>query len=353
MAEGILKPGKRIKPFLELDAAKKLVEKLYDVKIKKISELDSYDDRNYKVETVVAYKEFGNQFVFKITNTLDSSIPGLIESINQVSLLAKRATNFKVPCPIPDKNGELVSRVKLGTSDEENAVRLMTFVPGTIINQVEYTEELLTQVGRACGELTKGLADFESQVLAERQTIWSLKSLDKLEQFLEPIKDEKQLSLVKTVMKRFNDKVGSVIDTFPSSIIHGDINEHNIVVDEVNGETKFSGFLDFNDSHKAPTIFDLAILCAYLTLDSHTIEPMLAPKYIISGYKSVVNISEPEWSILPICMLARFVQSVTLGTYSHQCEPDNEYLISTAKKIWKILDVMMDQDEDELLQTWR
>lgn len=52
-------------------------------------------------------------------------------------------------------------------------------------------------------------------------------------------------------------------------------------------------------------------------------------------------------------MLARFVQSVTLGTYSHQCEPDNEYLISTAKKIWKILDVMMDQDEDELLQTWR
>ncbi len=52
---------------------KDLIKKLYNFDVKQIKELNGYDDRNYYVMT-----SDSNEFILKITNSLESSICGLI-----------------------------------------------------------------------------------------------------------------------------------------------------------------------------------------------------------------------------------------------------------------------------------
>ena len=78
MSNDLLEPGKKIKPIIDLDSVKKLVENLFPFKVIKIIEIDSYDDRNYLIEIDPIFHEHGSEFVFKISNSLDTSCPGLI-----------------------------------------------------------------------------------------------------------------------------------------------------------------------------------------------------------------------------------------------------------------------------------
>jgi Ser/Thr protein kinase RdoA (MazF antagonist) len=52
---------------------KDLIKKLYNFDINQIKELNGYDDRNYYVMTCDS-----NEFILKITNSLESNICGLI-----------------------------------------------------------------------------------------------------------------------------------------------------------------------------------------------------------------------------------------------------------------------------------
>lgn len=48
-ADEILKPGLKIRPDVSADDARKLAERLYGIVSKEISELMSYDDRNFLI----------------------------------------------------------------------------------------------------------------------------------------------------------------------------------------------------------------------------------------------------------------------------------------------------------------
>ncbi|XP_053211425.1 hydroxylysine kinase-like [Panonychus citri] len=336
-----LEPGEKIKPNIDIDSAEKLVDKLFNFKVIKIIEIDSYDDRNYLIEIESDFHDHGKKFVLKITNSLDSSFPRLIEAVNEITNYVKSSTSLKVPYPIPDCNGQLVSRISLNSSlpEEQFAIRLLNFVPGTIMNQVDYTENILFQVGETLATLTKELKNFTNSVLEKRKTIWSLSSVDKLDKFLFAVDNDDHRSLISGVIKKFKQQVIDKIDEFPVSIIHGDVNEQNIVLDKVDtNRWSVIGLIDFADSHQAPTIFDLAILCCYVTLDSKLIDPIKAPGYVISGYHRVIQISDQEWNILPISIMARLAQSLTLGAYSYRENQGNEYILSSARRagqFWK------------------
>ena len=73
-----LKPGQIIRPELSQEDASQLVEKLYGVKVKSISEQNSYDDKNYMVQLQQTWNNphiktlWPHGYVFKVLNSMDS-----------------------------------------------------------------------------------------------------------------------------------------------------------------------------------------------------------------------------------------------------------------------------------------
>ncbi|RWS02853.1 hydroxylysine kinase-like isoform X2, partial [Dinothrombium tinctorium] len=349
----LLKPGVVIKPNCNELTAVDLVHRFYGFKVIELTEMNSYDDRNYLI-TVEERETNCNliQYTLKITNSLESSVPNLIEAFNEMGIYLKQ-NGLTVPYPIPSKDGKLLVRVRLSEKSEaENAVRLLTFIPGKLIREVEYTKPLLYEAGKLLAKLTNALEKFENDALKNRNMIWSLNNVPRLRSFLFALKDESRKVLVSNLIKEFEIDVLSKTHSFKAGIIHGDFNEQNLIVDKVGNEFKPYGIIDFGDCHFAPLVFDLAILCTYIMLDCKTMDPTEAPAYVIAGYTSLRALTDEEFSIIPLCIKARLCQSLVLGAYTYSQDPSNEYILSSSKTGWTRLQNIIDINETMLLQLW-
>nr|CAI5851914.1 unnamed protein product [Callosobruchus analis] len=172
-----------------------------------------------------------------------------------------------------------------------------------------------------------------------------------LEKYLYALNDNLKADLVNKIVKDFERRVLSVASNFKSGIIHGDINEQNIIVEKVNhDEYLLRGIIDFGDVNYACYLFELAIAMTYMILEAKDVE---IGGYVIAGYESVRSIPKEEFHLLKICIEARLCQSLVLGAYCSLREPDNSYIISTAVKGWEILNKLRNYPEDRLLERWR
>ena len=77
-ASTVLQPGQYIKPKITMAQATSLVERLYGFTVGHVSELNSYDDRNF-LFTVKSKEQGSNidddlskKYIFKVLNSMDS-----------------------------------------------------------------------------------------------------------------------------------------------------------------------------------------------------------------------------------------------------------------------------------------
>lgn len=135
----------------------------------------------------------------------------------------------------------------------------------------------------------------------------------------------KQISAVDTVwhepieqiLKDFESKVLQQSHRFVHSVIHGDINEQNLIVQQENDEIISSqenadcqnsdpkirfALIDFGDIHYAPAIFELAIFCAYALICYGDSGDLTSVKYILEGVRSVGELPSEELKIIPVSL---------------------------------------------------
>jgi hypothetical protein len=67
---------------------------------------------------------------------------------------------------------------------------------------------------------------------------------------------------------------------------------------------------------------------------------------LLRGYNSVCPLTEEERKHLILLITCRLSCSVTLGAYSYQQNPENEYLLLHALPSWDALDLIWGTDED-------
>lgn len=53
-----------------------------------------------------------------------------------------------------------------------------------------------------------------------------------------------------------------------------------------------------------------------------------------------------------ICVMARLCQSLVLGANSSLQDPSNEYVLTTAKTGWSLLEQLYKQPENDVLDRW-
>ncbi|KAJ8976408.1 hypothetical protein NQ317_003044, partial [Molorchus minor] len=179
---------------------------------------------------------------------------------------------------------------------------------------------------------------------------WTLAAVPTLRQLLFAIKDEEKRELVLTVITEFEKKVLSVANTLERGLIHGDINEQNIIVEKIDNDWQIKAIIDFGDCHVTCYLFEFAITMTYMMLQARDIN---AGGFVLAGYSSVRDLPEQEYLLLKICIAARLCQSLVIGAYSYLQDPNNSYVLATAEHGWKLLDVIWKESESDLLTRWK
>mmetsp|Transcript_4841 Transcript_4841/g.13480 ORF Transcript_4841/g.13480 Transcript_4841/m.13480 type:complete len:161 (+) Transcript_4841:929-1411(+) len=152
------------------------------------------------------------------------------------------------------------------------------------------------------------------------------------------------------MLQRFRDGVLPKAEELKKSIIHGDINEQNLLIHP--SEPKVTGLLDFGDILLSWQINDIAINMAYGMLKKD--EPLVAASHLLAGYAQKRPLTEVEWEVLPTLVACRLAQSITIGNYSAMQDPDNqEYLLLTQESGWLALKALWETPVKEIRELWK
>lgn len=352
--DDLLIPGQLIRPPTNKQIASDLLEQHYGLKALNVTELNAYDDRNYHVICQDSHRNphinaiSTHGYVLKIVNSLDSQKGPVIEAQTEM-LIYLNQQNINCPLPIKNLNGSYYSLVKLNADGCRNsyAIRLLVYRPGELLHRVPITNELLRNVGSFTARLDNVLMGFSHSAYNDHKTLWMLTSVPKLRQFTYALKDTLESDLAHQVISAFEEEVLRVTSQLEQGIIHGDLNEQNIVMSS-NGK-EIAAAIDFGDSHRTCLIFELAITLCYMILQAGDVA---MGKYVVEGYQDVRKLTDLEKKILKTTVCARICQSLVMGAYSHLYDPQNEYLLVTQKSGWSLLKKLWPLSQDQVLQDW-
>ncbi|CAK1589391.1 unnamed protein product [Parnassius mnemosyne] len=338
----VLEPGTVIKPVIDHEEVKLLVERLYGISVLELTELNGYDDKNYKIiedpnvknPLIVNHSPYG--YVLKIMNSMDSQNLGVVEAQNEIM---NYLTTRSVTCPKPVRNvfGHLYSLEII--SGKRHAVRLLEYVPGELLKDVPRSEALFYQLGEFVANLDNKLQNFNHSGLVEREHIWMLSKVPDLDNFKYVIKDAEKLDLAEEVIEEYKYAVVPRLEELEKGVIHGDVNEMNIIVGLKPGENKtdyrVTGIIDFGDIQYSYYVFELAISMTYMMLLTGDLR---TAGIVLAGYTVNRRLPDDEYRLLKTLISARLVQSLILGAYTIEQDPNNTYVTSTEKANgWELL----------------
>ncbi|CAL4132454.1 unnamed protein product, partial [Meganyctiphanes norvegica] len=309
-------------------------------------------------------------YVLKVTNSMDTKNPGLIDGQNQMMLYLKAGT-FNVPKPVKNVNGLYMSAERINgaqvdefieNNDNERAassrymVRLLTFVPGKTLYEVPYTAQLFHECGEYIAKMDNVLQSFKHESISSRCFIWMLSQTPDLKKFAFAVRDEKRHSLIMEVLDAWKNQVEPCLPRLDKGIVHGDFNEQNILVNEDPATASLyhiDGVLDFGDISESCYVFEVSITIMYIMIEVTSLPANDAGGHLLAGYLKHRELTDAEWSILKECIAARFAQSLVMGAYSYEQDPGNEYLLTTAAKGWDVLEAFWRVPKQEIYTRWR
>lgn len=316
-------------PFSEQDAVKIAAEK-YSIRAEQVKELHSERDRNFYLRTAS-----GQEFTLKIAHA-DNQIDVLDLQNQAMAAIAEKFRAAGCPQVCTAKSGEQITTVhdNNGTS---HFVRLLTFLPGTPFATFKpHSPALLENLGTFMGQISAALAGFEHPA-GKRYWKWNMIHAPyEIRQHLELIDIPERRALVEHFLDLYEKQVAPLLPALRTSIIHGDANDYNILVECTGVEAKIAGIIDFGDMVESYTVCELAVAIAYSILDKTN--PIAAAAHVVRGYHKVFPLNETEIALLYYFVCMRLCLSVAISAHQKKMEPDNEYLKISEKPAWAALE---------------
>lgn len=180
-----------------------------------------------------------------------------------------------------------------------------------------------------------------------------------LKLLLNQIDDSIKRRHAKTIFSVYEKNIIPKIPLFEQGIIHCDPNGQNIIVKKTAFEDTYhvAGLIDFGHSLRTCVVFDLGICLAYMMLENA--DPVTASSAvelvgpIIRGYHSIIPLTEEEFDSLYYLALARCLQSALNGERAYRAETWNSYLLTSPKKAWRIIGILLGMTKEEVNKIWR
>ncbi|KAJ8790233.1 hypothetical protein J1605_021310 [Eschrichtius robustus] len=328
------------KPTFSEVQASALVESVFGLKVSKIQPLPSYDDQNFHVciSRTKDTTDGPNEYVLKISNSESSKTPDLIEVQSHI-IIFLRAAGFPTASVCRTKGDNITSLMSVDSGSEIKSylVRLLTYLPGRPIAEIPISPQLLYEIGRVAAKLDKTLEKFHHPKLSSlhrENFIWNLKNVPLLEKYLYALGQNRNREMVEQVVQLFKDEVMTKLSHFRECINHGDLNDHNILIESSKsafGDAVYqvSGILDFDDMSYGYYVFEVAITIMYMMIESKT--PIQSRRY-----DSRTTIFSPEGRLYQVeyAMEAIGHAGTCLGILAN----DGVLLAAERRNIHKLLD---------------
>ena len=356
---------KREKPMVDGPRAVTLALELYGLKVVpgSLKDLDSYDDRNFYIKATHTRPELadeadgnlietagsmGGHFVFKVHNGVESLNAGFVECQN-LAMAAVRSSGIWCPRALPSLDGSLIAFAPHSLADgtsRQHAIRCLPFKPASLMGGVLPTEGLLAQVGVLCAKVSRALSQIDHPA-AHRIFVWDLAQTLECRPLLAHLSAERQ-QLIGSVLDEFEARVLPRAPALRTCVIHGDINDQNVLVSEptsAGGERSVVGVIDFGDMCHTWLVNEVAIAAAYAVIALHYERPKGEPTpaeqpslgeveacvAMVTSYAAHMSaeghgLSDVEWHVLPTLIACRIAMSLCIGAYSSAQDPTNEYL---------------------------
>lgn len=287
--------------------------------------LDGERDQNFRLSTPK-----GN-WIFKIVNASEPAQ----ESAFQIALLehlAHNAPDMPAPRLHPGVNGTALQHIP-ATPNGEHALRLVSWLEGQPLAELDRSPETLASLGRALGRLDRALQGFIHPG-ALRSFDWDIRQAGRARDRLDHIADPADRQLVTRFLDRFDTDIAPRLDGLRAQVIHNDANDWNVLVDPAH-PSQVVGIIDFGDAQHAPLNAELAVACAYAILG--TTDPLGAASTLIAAFHAEYPLEEAEVDLLFDLIMARLVISVSISATRKAQVEDNPYLAISEAPAWTLL----------------
>ncbi|MEA3478738.1 MAG: aminotransferase class III-fold pyridoxal phosphate-dependent enzyme [Bacteroidota bacterium] len=287
-----------------------------------IKKLFGYANVNYEVRT----KE--GRYVLKQYHEKEDLIAILLAENKVLNLLSNQLPGgFQEP--VKTKDGAEFFSLK---SDNTNLIfRLLRFLEGELLADVEHTPELFESSGRFLAEMDNVLLLHRDPTIEARQYEWDILQIDMTRDLASYIQNPSDRKLVEYYYQQYHQFVRPLLPGMRKSIIHSDANDLNIIVKD----NQVSGLIDFGDVVHSLLPDELAIAITYSILWKE--DPLQWALPIIKGYCDVLPLTSEEVDILYYLIAARLCIMVSKSAQGKVLEPENEYLSISEKPAWDLL----------------
>jgi 4-aminobutyrate aminotransferase-like enzyme/Ser/Thr protein kinase RdoA (MazF antagonist) len=305
-------------PRFDVGEAARIARDIYGIDVT-AEPLPSERDQNFLLIDASAERR-----VLKIANAAERQ--DLLEA--QQAAMAHLAAQLPLcPRPLAAANGAMTTTA-LGTGAREHRVWAVTHLPGRPLASLRHRPtDFLEQFGRTIGSLGCAFAEFDHPAI-HRDFYWDLANARRVvDEYRGLVSDRELGDAIDGVVRQFDRHVRSVLDTLPRRAIHGDLNDHNVLVSgeptEATGVT-VSGIVDFGDMVYSYAVGDLAIAAAYMMLDAD--DPLESCASLVRGYAAVAPLREDEVQALFGLAAIRLCASAGIAAHQLRQRPDNQYL---------------------------
>jgi ethanolamine-phosphate phospho-lyase len=284
--------------------------------IESVMPLDGYGSTNYKV--ILAD---GNRYLVKIYKAADYKLVREEERI--IALI-----QHQLPIQLP-----IAQQLPISEAAPPNVyIRVLTFIEGTVLTPALATDALLAHLAQSAAAMLTALQPVESDIIQAHEHDWNLRDALRNRHKMDFIADPADRKIVQHYFSVFENDVLPVWGSLRKSIVHGDLNEANILVNN----DRVEGFIDFGDISYAPAICELAILLTYLMLlfpDDYMDKAAL----VVEHFHRQFPLTTEEIDILPLLIATRLCVSVCNSAEAKARQVDTEYILISEQQAWQML----------------
>jgi 4-aminobutyrate aminotransferase-like enzyme/Ser/Thr protein kinase RdoA (MazF antagonist) len=295
------------------------------------SELPSERDRNFRVEG-----DDGTTWVLKVSNRLEKR--AVLQVQAEAAALAA-AAGVPVQRPRPALIGEPIVEA------DGHLVRMLEHLPGVLVADAPPSAALRRDLGRVLGRLASALEGYDHPE-AHRDFHWDVARADVVVRELrDVVADPGRRALVDEVLSRFDVVVAPRLGGLRRAVIHGDANDHNVLVDggdrsrPADRFVHVCGVLDFGDLVHSVVVAEVAVASAYVVLQGD--DPVAAVCDLAAGFHAEHPLTEDELDVLWTLVLARLSLSGVHAAAQSAQRPDDPYLVVSEGPAWRALETLL------------
>ncbi|MBU2971705.1 aminotransferase class III-fold pyridoxal phosphate-dependent enzyme [Pseudoalteromonas sp. C2R02] len=313
-----------------------LVAKHYNLLVK-VKKLPGYIDLNYRLAT-----EDSKKYILKIANSAEPLSELDMQNKMMQFIEQNPIEQYQFPQVIADINHQDITLL-IDTQNQPRYMRLLSFVDGVFYSEHKNINcQHHQKLGEMLGKFNSQLVNFDHDA-SERYLDWDLKNAQQvIESKIHELSCDTQKQQVKRILSTFVHQVSPFTEKLPQAVIHNDINDYNLLLSSHDENSDIQGVIDFGDMVKSYQINELAIACTYALLDTNN--PISVIKTIALAYHQQRKLNPTEaWVLFPL-ICARLATSVCNSAQAIKAEPDNEYLLISAKPAWRAIEKLLKFD---------